>query len=69
MGTKCDFSESEVQQPTPPSSVQDEPHTKTKKIGLKLSYEEYKHMANLLVLHLRKVEESAAEGTLSFKVI
>ena len=32
------------------------------KKGLKLSYDEYKQMANLLVCHMRKAEEEAAEG-------
>lgn len=46
-----------------PSPIQqgDDELLKVKKPGLKLSYEEYKHMANLLVLHMRMVEESATE--------
>ena len=47
--------------PTPIQQGDDELQ-KVKKPGLKLSYEEYKHMANLLVLHMRMVEESATEG-------
>jgi len=47
--------------PSPIQQGDDEPH-KVKKPGLKMSYEEYKHMANLLVLHMRMVEESATEG-------
>jgi len=35
---------------------------KVKKPGLKMSYEEYKHMANLLVLHMRMMEEGATDG-------
>jgi hypothetical protein len=31
-----------------------------------MSYEEYKHMANLLVLHMRRAEEKADEGLLAF---
>jgi len=48
----------------PPSPVQqdDDELQKVKKPGLKMSYEEYKHMANLLVLHMRMVEETASEG-------
>lgn len=30
--------------------------------GLKISYEDYKHIANLLVLHMRRLEESGTEG-------
>ena len=30
--------------------------------GLKLSYDEYKQLANLLVMHLRQREEETAEG-------
>lgn len=33
-----------------------QPDTQPKK-GLKLSYEDYKHLANLLVLYLRRQEE------------
>ena len=29
----------------------------TKKASVKMSYEEYKHMANLLVLYMRRIEE------------
>ena len=32
-----------------------------KKAGMKLSYEDYRTMANLLVCHMRRVEEEAAE--------
>lgn len=45
------FSESSPVEPTPA-----EPETQPKK-GLKLSYEDYKHLANLLVLYLRRQEE------------
>lgn len=47
-----------------PSPIQhgDDELQKVKKPGLKMSYEEYKHMANLLVLHMRMMEESATGG-------
>ena len=33
----------------------------TKKAGVKMSYEEYKHLANLLVLYMRRIEEEQGE--------
>jgi len=48
--------------PPSPSQHDDGEQQKMKKPGLKMSYEEYKQMANLLVLHMRRVEDSVAEG-------
>jgi len=48
--------------PSSPSQHDDGEQQKMKKPGLKMSYEEYKQMANLLVLHMRRVEDSVAEG-------
>jgi len=48
--------------PPSPSSQDDAEQQKVKKPGLKMSYEEYKQMANLLVLHMRRVEDSVDEG-------
>ena len=42
--------------PTPEKEATASTADKAKK-GMKLSYEEYKQMANLLVLHMRKSEE------------
>jgi len=45
--------------PPPPPAAEERP----KKGGaMKLSYEDYKHMANLLVLHMRRAEEHAVAG-------
>lgn len=38
-----------------------EPHP-PKKTGTKITYEDYKHIANILVLYMRRREEEAAEG-------
>ena len=46
-----------------PTQQDDDELQKVKKPGLKMSYEEYKHMANLLVLHMRMVEETTTEGS------
>lgn len=48
--------------PPSPTQQDDTKQLRVKKPGLKLSYEEYKQMANLLVLHMRRVEDSIDEG-------
>ena len=48
--------------PPSPVSQDDTEQQKVKKPGLKMSYEEYKQMANLLVLHMRRIEDSVDEG-------
>lgn len=48
--------EMEEATPTPAEQTPAQPETQPKK-GLKLSYEDYKHLANLLVLYLRRQEE------------
>jgi len=50
--------------PPSPSQQDDVEQQRVKKPGLKMSYEEYKQMANLLVLHMRRVEDSVADGKL-----
>jgi len=48
--------------PPSPSQQDDSEQHKVKRPGLKMSYEEYKQMANLLVLHMRRVEDSTEDG-------
>ncbi|WAR04641.1 MC6ZB-like protein [Mya arenaria] len=66
--------EEEVEQPDVPMETEEETTTqdtqeatetaaKTHKKGLKLSYEEYKQMANLMVLYMRKTEEEAEDDS------
>jgi len=55
--------------PPSPSSQDDAEQQKVKKPGLKMSYEEYKQMANLLVLHMRRVEDSVDEGKFMKSVV
>ncbi|GFO11428.1 DNA replication licensing factor mcm6 [Plakobranchus ocellatus] len=45
----------------PASQGGDKTNAVAPKAPLRLSYEEYKHMANLMVLHMRKQEEEAGE--------
>ena len=54
----------------PPSPVSQEESAATappsasaaaRKAGMKLSYDDYKHMANLLVIYMRKREEEAGQ--------
>jgi len=45
-----------------PSQQDDGEQQKVKKPTRKMSYEEYKQMANLLVLHMRRVEDSVTDG-------
>jgi len=54
--------------PPSPSQQDDVEQQRVKKPGLKMSYEEYKQMANLLVLHMRRVEDSVADGKLVKRV-
>ena len=42
------------------------PDTPAPKAPIRLSYEDYKHMANLMVLHMRRQEEEAGEYTFFF---
>ena len=48
--------------PPSPSQQDDSDQQKVKRPALKMSYEEYKQMANLLVLHMRRIEDSVADG-------
>jgi len=48
--------------PPSPSQQDDSEQQKVKKPSLKMSYEEYKQMANLLVLHMRRIEDSVVDG-------
>jgi len=59
-----------AEEATPPAETQEEEDTTAPKVpkkGLKLSYEEYKQMANLMVLFMRKSEEEA-EGRISSNI-
>lgn len=55
---------------SPPASQQgDSEQLKVKKPRLKLSYEEYKQMANLLVLHMRRIEDTVTDGKLTISFL
>ena len=45
--------------PTPTQESQASADAAPKKVGLKLSYDEYKNMANLFVIYMRRQEEHA----------
>jgi len=52
--------------PLSPSPPDDSEQQKTKKPSLKMSYEEYKQLANLLVLHMRRIEDAVVDGKLVY---
>ena len=49
--------------PSPPEAAAGETAgEKAKRVGMKLSYEEYKQMANLMVYFMRQKEEGSQDG-------
>jgi len=64
--TLCTSGNEEIREnghmPPSPNQQDDSEQQKVKKPSLKMSYEEYKQMANLLVLHMRRIEDSVADG-------
>lgn len=66
MVSNCPFTEQENVAPEDANSKSPEKDSSgAPKKGLKLSYEEYRHMANLMVLHMRQKEEGSEGGHLA----
>lgn len=49
-------------EPSPSGEEKGDAHPAPSKRSLKLSYEEYRHLGNVMILHMRKHEEEVGDG-------